>query len=105
MIHLGEWLASRTPAPPKELSNRLAALVGDATCADNAAAAELMLGLASLLLAKLRDDRSGAFDLLAADALITYAMEAAAEDHERFDDLCVKAAAIIAASGSGGGQA
>ena len=102
MIHVGEWLASRTPAPPKELANRLSALVGDERCADSAAIADLMLRQAAELLGNLCDDRTGAFDLLVADALITYAMEAGADDHERFDELTVKAAEIIAGASRGG---
>ena len=102
MIHVGEWLASRTPAPPKELANRLSTLLGGETCADSTAMAELMLERAAALLGNLRDDRSGAFDLLVADALITYAMEAAADDHDRFDELSARGAAMIAGASRGG---
>jgi len=102
LIHVGEWLASRTPAPPKELANRLSALVGGETCADTTEMAELMLRRAAALLETLCDDRSGAFDLLVADALITYAMEAAADDHDRFDELTARAAAMIAGASRGG---
>ena len=104
MIHAGEWLASRTPAPPKELADRLSALIGADRCESSAALAELMLGRASALLSNVRDDRSGAFDLLAADALITYAMEAAADDHSRFEELSARAAELIASSAGRGGQ-
>jgi hypothetical protein len=64
--------------------------------------AELMLERAAALLGNLRDDRSGAFDLLVADALITYAMEAAADDHDRFDELSARGAAMIAGASRGG---
>jgi hypothetical protein len=80
----------------------LSALVGDETCADSGAIADLMLRRAAALLGNLCADRTGAFDLLTADALITYAMEAGADDHERFDELSAKAAAIIARASSGG---
>lgn len=77
-IRLSDWLASRSPLPPLELSERLSKIVGDSSSAtDDLSAALLKLGLG--VLANVGDDRAAAPDLLAADALITYAMEAAAE--------------------------
>lgn len=77
-IGLSDWLASRSPAPPREMSERLKKIVGSsAATADGLP--RLLIGKAIELLAEIGDDRSAAPDLLAADALITYAMEAAAE--------------------------
>ncbi|HZI99404.1 MAG TPA: hypothetical protein VFD22_01995 [Gemmatimonadaceae bacterium] len=77
-IRLSDWLASRTPAPPSELSARLNEVVGDSSATDNELPyALLKCGLE--ILSNIGEDRTAAPDLLAADALITYAMEAAAE--------------------------
>ena len=97
-IHAGRWLADRTPRPPAQLVDRLAAVVGDARVVDHAALAELFIERATSLLRNVRDDRSGATDLLVADALITYAMEAAAADHSRFDDIAHRAMLAVAES-------
>jgi hypothetical protein len=75
------WLAERTPAAPRALLARMQqALAGSPHAADRAT----RLGNAAL--ACLREalpkgrDRSAALPLLAADALLTYACEAAAEE-------------------------
>lgn len=74
---LREWLSSRTPAPPARLADRLVELVGrDALDAPRSANVLLDRGIETLRSAL--SDRDGALDLLAADALITYSMEAAA---------------------------
>ena len=80
---VGEWLSARTPAPPAPLAARLESSLG-ARLGDGAASAhDAMLATAQSLLAELlalecaRRDR--ALDLLAVDALVTYAFEAAAE--------------------------
>lgn len=82
-----EWLRARTPAPPRALAERLeqvlAAYPGEGV-ADAARVSELMsaLGLATLAALAGRDPRSAdvALDLLAADAFVTFAFEAAAEE-------------------------
>lgn len=73
------WLDAREKAPPPELRERIAAALAEVT-------AETVPGaLAEAALACLRDtiaapeERASALDLLAADALLTYALEAAAE--------------------------
>lgn len=80
---IGAWLASRTPEPPPALRRRIGELLGDhlhddaaqlpARCVD---AAEAMV---KSLLDSGRTGRECALDLLAADALVTYAFEAAAD--------------------------
>lgn len=77
-IRLTDWLASRSPSPPRELSDRLKEIVGDAS----ATVEELPYTLIRSgleILTTVGEDRAAATDLLAADALITYAMEAAAD--------------------------
>lgn len=46
------------------------------------------------------DSRAGALDLLAIDALVTYAFEAAAEDPSRIDGLAMHAMARLSRVGS-----
>lgn len=93
---VARWLDARNPAMPEELRRAVDAALdregfaagarepvasGTGTTAERLAAA----GLAALersigQAAGARSDRDGATDLLAADALLTYACEAAAEE-------------------------
>ncbi|MFL5616645.1 MAG: hypothetical protein ACJ796_23465 [Gemmatimonadaceae bacterium] len=81
-----DWIVSRTPAPPAALASRILQSLGndaglDATLSERAcldAAVELLQGL----LARDPLGRDGAADLLAADALVTYAFEAAATEKQ-----------------------
>lgn len=83
---LGVWLQSRQPAPPPDLAAKLAQCLAAAPDGvfEGASRAEAAgrLGLARLRTAVARRDVSeeAAMDLLAADALVTYAFEAAAEE-------------------------
>ena len=77
-VSVGEWLSTRTPSPPDLLANRLRALAGDAQCASQDLPQSL-IDIAAGTFADLDDSRDSALELLAADALITYAMEAASE--------------------------
>ena len=78
---IGEWLATRTPAPPAALMRRLRDLLGAAAGDDVRFAADRCVDAAErVVTGLLRDGRTGresAADLLAADALVTYAFEAA----------------------------
>jgi hypothetical protein len=85
---VGDWLASRTPAPPDLLRARIIAALGihaEQSVADSEA---VCLDAAERVLARLFSDgfaaRGDAPDLLAADALVTYALEFAAEVPEDF---------------------
>jgi hypothetical protein len=81
---LRAWLHDRQPAPPAALRDRmLHAILAVVTTRTGDAAIPTTLAEASLdalrhALVKC-DERAAAIDLLAADALLTYAMEAAAE--------------------------
>jgi len=96
------WLDSRIPAGPDPLQGRvrlaLRTLVDDAdefTACFNAAA--------TLLERTLEADarsRETAFDLLAADALITYAFEAAADDVNELDERAARAMRYFGALGT-----
>jgi hypothetical protein len=73
MNALRDWLASRTPAPPEELPLP----VEDAS--DDFAATLTDAGVLALERALTGEgERSGAYDLLSADGLLTYACERAA---------------------------
>ncbi len=78
------WLASRTPAPPASLAARIGALYGaDAGDAGVPVSAERCVDAAAravgALLADGATSRASALDLLAADALATYAFELASD--------------------------
>ena len=80
---LSAWLDARRPEPPARLRTRIDAALGDALNGDagDPAAACLRAGeqLARTLLRENATSRDSALDLLAADALVTYAFEAASE--------------------------
>lgn len=84
---IGEWLATRTPAPPPALASRVRDLLGSTVEDDVGVATDRLLEAAERTVATLlregRTGRESAADLLAADALVTYAFEAAASDPAR----------------------
>ena len=73
---VGDWLNTRQPQPPAALLARLEAVLGVALeePEEFLAAGELLV---SSLLRGDRTSRDSALDLLTADALVTYAFEAA----------------------------
>lgn len=81
-----EWLARCEPAPPPALAVRVAALVGDAPTAGADDAVAWCVAAAERVVAGLLREgcttRDSALDLLAADALATYAFELAGERPE-----------------------
>lgn len=92
---VGEWLASRTPPPPELLRSRIVLALGDAHEEDIGATERVCLEAAERVLSGLFGGgggaRSDAADLLAADALVTYALEFAADTPERFADRATSA--------------
>jgi hypothetical protein len=78
------WLRERSPEPPARLTNRIHEVLGSRAAADAARTADVCVDAAALLLddllARPTAGRESALDLLAADALVTYAFEAAAND-------------------------
>ena len=89
-----DWLAHREPSPPRVLRERVEALAlavpeqhGD-VAGSLVAAAEAALGRLSLCGA---GDRATALDLLAVDALVTYAFESAARDPDGIPELSARA--------------
>jgi hypothetical protein len=82
-VTVGEWLSARTPPPPSPLAERLHAALGARMSDGSAGAYDAVLQTAESLLSDLIAlgcaQRDRALDLLAVDALVTYAFEAAAE--------------------------
>jgi hypothetical protein len=79
------WLLARDPAPPASLAARLRLVVERLDpAAREAGSPDVYLRAGEQLLAELLRDgcasRDSALDLLTADALVTYAFEAASED-------------------------
>ena len=76
---LASWLAGRRPVPPAALRGRISETVGDEAGAPPQTLAGLGARLLDRVAAAPTQDRRHALDLLAADALVTYAFEAQAE--------------------------
>jgi len=80
---VGDWLTRRTPPPPPALRARLHSALGDAMAADAIDVADTCLAAAERMMVDLLNgectSRDSALDLLTADALVTYAFEAAGE--------------------------
>ena len=100
---VGDWLAAREPAPPPALLARMRDTLGIAADRDATDAHEALLASGTALLERLLGDgdegRGTALDLLAADALVTYAFEAAAEDATTLASRADAALARLAALG------
>ena len=95
---VGEWLSARMPAPPVLLAARLRVLLGARNADRSSSAYDATLSTAESLLAELMAldcaGRDRALDLLAVDAMVTYAFEAAAESP---DTLSARAGAAMTA--------
>lgn len=78
------WLATRTPPPPPLLAGRLEEALSPALGRDAAQLEDAALAAAEEMLHHLLSTpdagRGRALDLLAADALVTYAFEAASDE-------------------------
>jgi hypothetical protein len=82
-VTIAEWLAARRPRPPGALRARIEAELASSLGEDASLATDRLLEagerMAQLLLRSGSTSRESALDLLAADALVTYAFEAASE--------------------------
>ena len=100
---VGEWLGSRSPRPPAALSGRLQTVLADSLGAPAIGACDVFIAAAERLVAELlradNTSRHSALDLLTADALMTYAFEAAGGDVATIDDRASAAMTRIAALG------
>jgi hypothetical protein len=101
-VTLGDWLDTRTPAAPPALLDRVRAALGDDLRADANTSYDVCLTAAERLLASILEEGSAtrrqAVDLLAVDALVTYAFESASSEAEglsrRADDALARLAAL-----------
>ena len=80
---LAGWLSGRRPSPPAALAGRLAETIGEEAGSPPATLAGLGARVLERVAAATAQDRALALDLLAADALVTYAFEAQAESDVR----------------------
>ena len=96
---LSAWLESRTPPPPPELAARIRTLT--ARWSDREPVAEVLLDAAHDAMRTLLHDgcltRTSGLELLAVDALVTYAFEVAADEPARIEACAHEALAKIAA--------
>jgi hypothetical protein len=86
-VNASEWLASGRPAPPAKLAQRLESALSEFPSAPDVTPSDAFAVAAAGILrslmtqdSKLSTRRDEAIDLLAADALVTYAIEAAADE-------------------------
>ena len=81
---IGEWIDTRTPSPPPELRSLVRAALGAAAMEDARWTADRCVDAAERLVAEVlgegRTSRAHAAELLTADALVTYAFEAASDE-------------------------
>lgn len=102
---IAEWLAARTPQPPRALAARIGVVMGDALLLDAAQAPDAFAAAGERLTAELlrrgSTTRESALDLLTADALVTYAFEAAAEAPGDIVERAADAMRRIAVLGAG----
>lgn len=93
-MSLRAWLSARVPAQPPALSQRIAELAEPFETSPGAHADQCLAAAAAglrRLLDQSEASRAGALDLLAVDALVTYAFEAASEEPERIPVLATQA--------------
>jgi hypothetical protein len=88
MHALQQWLSSRHPEAPSALKGRITELVAEHPEWNAMSRAEALVEAGEILLghvlAAAPKDRQAALDLLAADACVTYAFEAAADEPAQF---------------------
>lgn len=101
---LARWLDARRPAPPPALRARIDAALGPDLHASADDVTSILLAAGERLVGSLLEEdatsRGSALDLLAADALVTYAFEAASERPAELAGRAATAMSRIAALGS-----
>ena len=101
---VGEWLAARTLPPPPALRHRLREALGGADALGVESVPDVYLRAAERLVGTLLRgscaSRESALDLLTADALVTYAFEAAGESPAGLAERATAAIRRIASLGA-----
>jgi len=99
-----QWLAEREPAPPGALLRRVQEALGRDGERDAADAAEACLAAAERVAVTVLGDeeasRDYALDLLTADALVTYAFEAASAEPSELSARAARAMQTLASLGA-----
>jgi hypothetical protein len=98
-VSLAEWIRTRSPAPPPDLLARIDALTANVSVSSTPADA-LLDAAESAMDAVLQSGcltRDSALALLAVDAIVTYAFEAAADDPATLEPRTQRALQRIAA--------
>ncbi|MEO7522219.1 MAG: hypothetical protein ABIW79_10410 [Gemmatimonas sp.] len=97
---VGEWIATVDPRPPEALACRLSDLLAPFASQPVSRVPEACLdageGLLNDLLGGGSSSRGTALDLLAVDALVTYAFQAASDEPGNLDARAARAMARIA---------
>jgi hypothetical protein len=100
-VTVEHWLAHRSPPPPGALAARIGELLDARGHPEPGSPTEPLVDAAERVLARLLREgcatRQSALDLLAADAMATYAFEAAADEPERMTERTDRAMLRIAA--------
>jgi hypothetical protein len=100
---IADWLSEREPVPPPALVRRLRDSLGPDLDRDARDAVDACLDAGQRLVASVLSDegasRDSALDLLAADALVTYAFEAASDRPNELSERAARAMSDIAALG------
>ena len=95
-MNAAEWMARRSPALPESLARRTREMLAGT---EHLPVPEALLAAAerhlSAMLAAGETSRAAAADLLAVDALVTYAFEAAASEPERLAGRAARAEASL----------
>ena len=103
---VGEWLEARTPRPPAALIARLRAVLAESLGESSEHVPDVLLAAGERVVAELLQSnstsRDSALDLLTADALLTYAFEAAGSDVPTIARRATEAMGRIAALGDAG---
>lgn len=101
-LTLQQWIDRRELVPPPALTERVREVVQESSRGLDrtvpGAALEASLSLLDSLLRGADPSRAGALGLLTADALLTYAFEAAADEPDRLEALGAEAMRRIAAA-------
>ncbi len=99
-LTVGLWLATLQPAPPPALAGRLARALSEFAGLPGDRVPEACLDAGEQLLGELLSSgattRSSAVNLLAIDALMTYAFQSAADEPERLEARAARAMIRIA---------
>lgn len=100
---VGEWLAGLQPPPPSPLASRLSDILRDHMQEPVSAVPAVCLQKGEQMLSELMQsgstDRATALTLLAVDALVTYAFDAASGDPTHIESRAANAMKRIAALG------